>query len=329
MADHDGSPEVPAPPALPVGKTCLQCRFSSWLVGVGQGFRCRHPLKKPTDSFAWLIPSRSHVCELFEERVVCRSPVRTFPREAPPEWLAAFDERARFPREAFFRSRIVFASGSGTNGYPVEAFGWIHAAHTFVYADPPEAMASIVARLDDPSPKFAGYLPGPRLPVSGRDLFAGWREPHLEPGEIGVAGRPEATDEACGFLQVLQRRCDPALETRPERLAVLYLFRDAAATYDALFCQHRDRPAPFAVRLRDRGLAAAPAAGGTVSGDVGRAGRSSRRRPLERVAERAGVFPDYLLPARKTRSWEEYCRWGDVAVDADGATPIRGLLWRQ
>ena len=46
-------------------KTCAQCRFSAWLVGGGQDFWCFHPLKKPADSHAWPIPSRSHVCDLF------------------------------------------------------------------------------------------------------------------------------------------------------------------------------------------------------------------------------------------------------------------------
>ena len=89
MADHDGSSERrrrATPPALPQAetfpetcpKTCMECRYSSWLVGIGQGFRCYHPQKKPANSYAWLIPSRTHVCELFEEKSACghRTPSR-------------------------------------------------------------------------------------------------------------------------------------------------------------------------------------------------------------------------------------------------------------
>jgi len=49
-------------------RTCLQCGYSQWLVGIGQGFRCFHPAKKPVESYAWVIPSRTHVCELFVEK---------------------------------------------------------------------------------------------------------------------------------------------------------------------------------------------------------------------------------------------------------------------
>ena len=77
LPEGDSPAEVPDRPALPSTEgnssgqppenTCLQCRYSAWLVGVGQGFRCFHPERKPPNRYAWLIPSRDFVCELFRE----------------------------------------------------------------------------------------------------------------------------------------------------------------------------------------------------------------------------------------------------------------------
>jgi hypothetical protein len=47
----------------PDEKVCYNCKYLAWLIGVGQGLRCSHPLKEPKNQ---LVPSRTHTCELFE-----------------------------------------------------------------------------------------------------------------------------------------------------------------------------------------------------------------------------------------------------------------------
>jgi hypothetical protein len=56
-------------------------------------------------------------------------------QETIPPWLLEIKEGDKFPREDFFKSRIVFYPGSYTDGHAVKVFGLTHAAHSFVYVD--------------------------------------------------------------------------------------------------------------------------------------------------------------------------------------------------
>lgn len=56
-------------------------------------------------------------------------------KEPIPNWLLEIKEGDKFPREDFFKSRIVFYPGSYTDGHAVKVFGSTHAAHSFVYVD--------------------------------------------------------------------------------------------------------------------------------------------------------------------------------------------------
>jgi hypothetical protein len=54
------------------------------------------------------------------------------------------------------------------------------------------------------------------------------------------------------FLQILERKPEYDEEHGPKRLAVLFLFADGIATYDALFCQAGKKIEPFALLLHDQ-----------------------------------------------------------------------------
>ena len=237
-------------------------------------------------------------------------------REEIPHWLKAFDRGRPFPREAFFRSRVVYYPGSGSDGHPVKVFGASHAAHVIVYADYAATRESMVARLEDPSTGFSGYQLGARVPVCGRDLFDGWRQPHFDANEGQPSTRLEATADACGFLQVLDRDADLDDQHGPSRLAILFLFADGITAYDALFCQDRDRRAPFAVLLQDHGF----------GGNYDRFGQGGL---LDRIAGRASVYPEYLLIAKYTDAWEGCSLIPDVPGEMGGMTPTLRRLWRR
>jgi len=97
---------------------------------------------------------------------------------------------------------------------------------------------------------------------------------------------------------------------------VLFLFADGIAAYDALFCQDRGRRAPFLVLLHDHGF----------GGNYDRFGRNGL---LERIADRAGVLPDYLFVAENTDAWRGYARCSDFPGNVGGATPTIRRLWRR
>lgn len=64
--------EAPVP-LHPEARICYNCRHMAWLVGLGQGIRCRnpeHPENRQSEPIGrwWLIPARSHSCDLFERK---------------------------------------------------------------------------------------------------------------------------------------------------------------------------------------------------------------------------------------------------------------------
>jgi hypothetical protein len=94
-----------------------------------------------------------------------------------------------------------------------------------------------------------------------------------------LAGQTAANKwrEAYSFLQILERKPEYDEAHGPKRLAILFLFADGIATYDALFCQTRNKLEPFAILLH------------------------------------AQIKPTYLLVVYNTRPWRDYTKLEDVA----------------
>lgn len=46
--------------------TCQTCKYSMWLVGIGQGMRCKHPENMLPDNVPILLPSRHFNCSHYE-----------------------------------------------------------------------------------------------------------------------------------------------------------------------------------------------------------------------------------------------------------------------
>jgi len=49
----------------PQERVCMNCRFLRWMVGIGQGVRCRHPANESHGKL-FKIPCRNYSCEHFE-----------------------------------------------------------------------------------------------------------------------------------------------------------------------------------------------------------------------------------------------------------------------
>ncbi|MBI3147470.1 MAG: hypothetical protein HYZ17_03035 [Betaproteobacteria bacterium] len=240
-------------------------------------------------------------------------------REAMPDWLAQFTNGNAFPRQAFLSSRIVYYPGSGTDGHPVKLFGSAHAAHCFVYVDYGRTQAELEKTLEHPEHGFLGYHRLARVPLRESDLVPnGWRS-HLAPDELNIASAlnfASVADAPFGFLEVLERNPDLAEEHGAKRLAILFLGADGIASYDALFCQGHEQRPPFAVVLVDHGF----------GGNYERFGRDGL---LERIAQRCGVFPEFLLVAEYTQAWTGFERVPAVERDRGGMHNERRYLFAQ
>ena len=236
------------------------------------------------------------------------------PRWLEARWLEAPDTSARPPRhgrrtlvEHFFGSRTVFYPGSGLDGHPVELFGSAHACHCFVHADYMVTREELHEELR--SPGFRGYRIAALVGLSADDLVPGGWTPHLLPDEYREV-KYGFTDPGQAFaeLVVLERMAGFDDDHGPRRLAVLFLYADAVAAYDALYYQeaHGRRP-PFAILLQDHGF------GGQYT-PFGADGL------LHRVAERRGRLPDLLLVGEPpTKPWPGYARIPGLSPSVGGS----------
>lgn len=222
-------------------------------------------------------------------------------RERVPGWLGGFSVGDSFPREEFFRSRIVFYPGSGVDGHPVKLFGSTHSAHCFVYADYFVKQAELEEQLADPLNNFYGYHTLARLQLKERDLVPrGWVA-HVRPEDLpaGGFGFAPVAESPFGFLEVLERNQDLDERHGAHRLAILFLGADGIATYDALFCQTHSVSPPFAVILQDHGF-------GCNYNKFGQGGL------LERIAKCCPTgLPDWLVVAKNTTPWPGFMKAGD------------------
>ncbi len=188
---------------------------------------------------------------------------------------------------AFPESRIVFYPGSGHDGHPIKLFGGTHAAHCFVFADDGIPMIEYKARLEDA--EHNGH-PNGYQPLEVREL----RESELDYNSYTArAGRVGSPPAGPGFalLAILDRRADFDEEHGPTRIAILVVGADVLGTFQVLFRQVGDQPAPFAVVLQDHGF------GGCLSRWGGNSG-------LWRVA--AKCAPRWFLVAGNSEPWPGY-----------------------
>lgn len=175
--------------------------------------------------------------------------------EPLPAWLASCEPGEPFPRDEFFRSRVVYYPGSGDDGHPLRLFGRSHAAHCFVFADYLQGSDVFETQLLDDGHRGhpRGYRTLTVTHLVEQDLAPwGWR-PHLH----DISNHPFTRSRPPGgpyALWALLERIEGFTEDHgPERLALLIVGGEGVATYDALFCQ-KDSTSPYAVLIQDHGF---------------------------------------------------------------------------
>lgn len=236
--------------------------------------------------------------------------------EPCPSWLVNFNEKDGFDHQAFFSSRMVYYPGYGSDGQVVKLFGSSHSAHCFVYADSLTPKEQVLADLDNPEKNYNGSFRGyHRLTrvdlISDQIAPVGWMQ-HAKP-PVSVFAKPQI--QPFGFLEVLERNAELTDEYGAQRLAILFLGADGHATYDALFCQRNNRPAPYAVLLQDHGF------GGNYS-NFGANG------VMEQIAQATQVLPKWLIVGPHTQAWRGYAQVDGVEPDLGGMHGNKRSLYR-
>lgn len=215
--------------------------------------------------------------------------------QSVPDWMSDWLDRPETvtPKsvlDGFLGCRTVYYPGSGDDGHPVSLFSRSHAAHAFIYVDYGIRAADLIELINTKG--FRGYDPVRRVNLSlqdfGGDVWAG-DPPGMRPSrDFMIQDEPPYA-----FIQLFRRQ-EGLGEAHGARLfAILFLFADGHAAYEAIYVRRRSSIPPFAVVLQDHGF------GGNWS-PFGNGGC------LHQIAQHAGQLPDFLLVAENTAPWTEY-----------------------
>ena len=248
--------------------------------------------------------------------------------ERVPECLATWAPGEAPSLDELLACRAVYYPGALSDGHPFRLFGASHAAHVFVYVDYGLSRQQFADHLAPTSrTRLKGYQMTELFDLSEAELApAGWRQRlHLDPADsakVAHASRdwipswmesmnvvPYAT------LAILDREPDFGDSHGPARLALLQIGGDGFLAFDALFCRPGRRE-PFAIVLQDHGF----------GGNYGKFGRGGL---LERIAQRAGRFPEWMLLGASTQPWSGYERVPECQPSIGGMHRVERVLMRR
>lgn len=187
----------------------------------------------------------------------------------------------------------------------MKLFGSSLSAHCFVCADYGITQARLEAELRHPTRRFRGYHTFSRIRLAQSDLISGTWDAHCDVSDFRRDRYHFVTTPPFSFLEVLERDNDYNDRHGARRIAILFLGADGIAAYNALFCQRNSPPPPFAVVVQVHGL----------GGNYDRFGRGGL---LERIADRGGAIPRWLLVAENTVPWQGFVRVSDVDGEQGG-----------
>ena len=236
--------------------------------------------------------------------------------EEVPAWMRDYAPGTEIDFVEVLKSRIVYYPGAYVDGQPVHTFVQAHAVHVFMYVDYMLSWEKIREELSEHG--FKGYRLLASVKARADDLTPrGWT-PHVKPTREQFDRMNRfASAERFANLVIFERTDDYDDAHGPLRFAVIFIGGDGIATYDAIFC-NENAPAPFCIILQDHGL----------SGNWNHFGRGGL---MERAAEKAGVYPKYLLSATRdnTEVWEGYARIPGVRPVLGGMEHSRRELFER
>lgn len=220
--------------------------------------------------------------------------------EAEPGWMRSWSEApprvsARSLLQAFLDSRTVYYPGSGIDGHPVSLLNRSHSAHCYIYVDYGIRKSELLDEIYNKG--FRGYEAIRRVDLLMHDF-----EDTQEISEVYHKGpRPAGlikSEPPYAFIQLFRRQREFSDAHGAEFFAILFLFADGHAAFEAIYARRRPVRSPFAVVLQDN----------VFGGNWASFGGSG---PLHAVAQVSRRLPAYLLVAGNTKPWSGYVRSRD------------------
>jgi len=213
-----------------------------------------------------------------------------------PGWLAEYKQGDGIDVAVFLGSDVVFCPGGEIGSLPIDLDE--HPGSCWVYVDHGDSGGKVRGQLESPNSTsgiFAGYKTLDRVDLEVADLTPDGWDIHLSMREQlqSIQGIPLSV---YAFVAIWEREEVPAehdgKQPGPDRFAILVIGGDVVATYDALFGQ-KNSPALWAVFLANHGC------------DVNST-KLVRGGLLEKVAQRTGKWPKFLIVDKSALSWEDY-----------------------
>lgn len=231
-------------------------------------------------------------------------------QEPVPAWLENFKAGDTPDMREVLQSRLVYYPGSGFDGQPIKTCVQSGCAHLFLYVDFCLSRKDLENNLKEHP--FRGYHIVASADLEENDLCPnGWHPSvRINPKDPGIRLRNE---KPYAFITVFERdeELDDTHGTR--RFAVIFLFADGIATYDALFGNKNVQP-PFMVVLQDHGF------GGNYD-SFGEGGL------MDKIAKATQVFPDYAMIGAHTRPWTCFKKEEDAIPENGGMHNLPRFLY--
>ena len=171
--------------------------------------------------------------------------------EPVPQWLRDFKPGQPFNYDDFASSRVAYYPGCGDDGHLIRVFNQSGAAHCFLMVDYGVSKEKLDLTLKEEG--FVGYSIIHDEYLNQDALMKSWT-PHftLKPSQIEWIAK-WCKDEPYARFIVYERESDFGLDHGAERFAVVFMYADGIATYDALFCQADSPKAPYCILIHDHG----------------------------------------------------------------------------
>lgn len=229
-------------------------------------------------------------------------------KELIPNWLLNYKKGNKFSFTEFLQNRIAFYPGFGNDGQPIKICNQAQYVHQYIYVDYGVPKDKLLANIK--VTPFKGYEVYDFIELKYSDLAPNGWVPHHKP-EFNYYNCVNMND-AYALLAIFDREQDLDDDYGAQRFAVLFLFADAMATFDALFINNNITPA--IMFLADHGF------GNNYD-------RYDNNGILHNLAKSNHCLPEYLVFTRNSTPWDGYQKVQGVLSKRKALHTCGGEYW--